>query len=92
MRIEENTIPVHEQDASHGISESIMEAEEVFEELGCRSYSIDLSIGCIHNCLYCHFSKAQKIKYRRYFRSYRGESIVLSIDKRFPDQKINLGV
>jgi DNA repair photolyase len=35
-----------------------------FQETACNSYSIDLSIGCQHQCLYCHFSDAQKLRYR----------------------------
>lgn len=47
---------------------------------GCDSYTLDLSIGCSHNCIYCHFSQYQKTVYKKMNRDYKGNTIVLGID------------
>lgn len=48
---------------------------------GCNSYTLDLSIGCDHNCVYCHFSLYQKTLYKRVNRDYRGQTIPLKIQR-----------
>jgi DNA repair photolyase len=56
-----------------------LNAKIEFQETACNSYSIDLSIGCQHQCLYCHFSDSQKLRYRRIDKNYSGKSIPLNI-------------
>ncbi len=47
---------------------------------GCDSYTLDLTVGCDHNCVYCHFSDYQKTLYKKIDRSYKGQTLVLSIE------------
>lgn len=48
---------------------------------GCDSHTLDLTVGCDHNCVYCHFSDYQKTLYKKEIdRDYRGETIALSIE------------
>jgi len=57
-----------------------VQAELRFEVGACHTYSIDFTIGCSHNCIYCYFSELQKITFKKAFREYRGNIIVMDID------------
>lgn len=60
-------------------SSTTLQAQIEFRERACEGHSIDFTIGCEHNCLYCHFSTYEKALRRRIDKNYHGEVLQLSI-------------
>ena len=54
-----------------------MQAEIQYQDGACHSYSLDLTIGCSHSCIYCYFSAFQMAAYRQAHRDQKGEVVVL---------------
>lgn len=61
----------------------------------CNMYSVDLTIGCEHSCLYCHFSELQIKKYKQ--KNFQNEKFPIPVDissiykmRRFPKTVIYL--
>lgn len=58
-----------------------LQAQLEFQERACEGYSIDFTIGCEHNCVYCHFTTFQKMIHRRRDKTYRGGVISLAVSE-----------
>jgi DNA repair photolyase len=63
-----------------GIREDL-QADVRYEENACRGYTLDVSIGCSHKCIYCLFSPLEIGIYKKLNPNYKGQSIPLKADK-----------
>ncbi len=57
------------------------QAQILFQPGACNAYSIDFTIGCPHNCIYCYFSEYQKALYKKKYRGYNDKIISLEVSE-----------
>lgn len=65
---------------NYGISKDL-QADIRYEPNACKSYVMDLSLGCPHHCTYCLFSPLELKVYKLQNPDYKGDVLPLKIDK-----------
>jgi DNA repair photolyase len=63
-----------------GISPDL-QADVRFEPNACKSYVMDISLGCPHHCIYCIFSPLELKVYKLLNPEYQGEVLPLKLDR-----------
>ncbi len=58
-----------------------LQAQIFFQPGACNAYSIDFTIGCPHNCIYCYFSEFQKVMHKRKNRDFDGRIISMAVSE-----------
>jgi DNA repair photolyase len=69
-----------EQKINWGISKDL-QADIRYEPNACRSYVMDISLGCPHHCIYCLFSPLELKVYKLQNPGYKGDTLPLKLDK-----------
>jgi DNA repair photolyase len=69
-----------EQKINWGISKDL-QADIRYEPNACRSFVMDISLGCPHRCIYCLFSPLEIKVYKLQNPGYKGDTLPLKLDK-----------
>lgn len=69
-----------EQKINWGISKEL-QADIRYEPNACKSYVMDISLGCPHRCIYCLFSPLELMVYKLQNPEYKGNVLPLKLDK-----------
>lgn len=70
-----------------GISPDL-QADVRYEPNACKSYVVDISLGCPHHCIYCIFSPLELKVYKLLNPEYRGDVLPLKLDKLLARQEL----
>ncbi|MCP4137562.1 MAG: radical SAM protein [bacterium] len=64
-----------------------LQANVRHEPHACNGYTMDVSLGCAHRCIYCLFSPLELMIYKRFNPDYKGDVLPLKLDEFMEQEK-----